>query len=91
MDDILVIRMQSNTAECSLCGRETDYKWGIPVFNGDVVSNDFPDWMWSQGGGGQAVCRSCYEKHERGEIPTFDHYYVPATLMGDPLMDGGGI
>ena len=86
--DILKIHMQSHDATCMLCNAETDYNWSIPTFNGDIVSNEFPDWLWTTSGGGQAVCESCYEKHARGEIETFDRYY--RHLMGD-FADGAGI
>ncbi len=82
MSDILEIRMQSNALECYICGEESDCGWSVPIFNGDIVSNDFPDYMWHAGGGGQAVCEDCYRRHERGEVPTFDHYYIrPAELI----------
>ena len=80
--DILEIRMQSSEVQCGICNALTDLGWGVPTFNGDIVSNDFPDWMYSRGGGSFAVCERCYRKHERGEILVFDHYYVPETLMG---------
>ncbi len=83
---ILEIRMQSGGIDCSLCGKADEHCWGVPVFNGDVVSNDFPFWMWSSHGGSQPVCRRCYAKHERGEIPTWDHLYVSPGFE-----HGGGI
>lgn len=83
---ILEIRMQSGEVECSLCGEWDDWQWSVPTFNSDVVSNDFPDWMWQSGGGNQPVCRKCYEKHARGEVPTWDHLYVSPGFES-----GGGI
>lgn len=73
--------------DCYICGAPTPMRWGVPVFNGDIVSNDFPDELWGESGGGQSVCESCYEKHARGEIKVFDScYWTPPTLI-----DGAGI
>jgi hypothetical protein len=42
--------------------------------------------MWTIGGGGQGVCEDCYCKHERGEIETFDRFYVrPGFVGGDGI------
>jgi len=87
-DEILEIRMQSNMIDCYICGEPDAYKWGVPIFNGDIVSNDFPDELWNGNGGGVSVCRACYEKHERGEIPTFDRYYLH---LAGKFIDGAGI
>jgi len=73
---------------CYICGAEDDHQWSVPIVNGDVVSNDFPDWLWSAIGGGQAVCEECYEKHARGEIETFDRFYL--HLAGG-FVGGAGI
>jgi hypothetical protein len=80
-DGILEIRMQNQMIDCFLCGEPDEHRWGVPVFNGDVVSNDFPDWLWGKSGGGQAVCRECFGKHERGEMETFDRYYLHLAGM----------
>lgn len=88
MAEILNIRMQSHLTDCSLCGEATAHRWGIPTCNGDVVSNDFPDDLWQ---GSVPVCQRCYERHARGEIKTFDHYYVRRGPMGVCLIDGAGI
>lgn len=92
MSSILEIRMQGGReAECGICGELTNMKYSVPTYNGDIVSNDFPDDLYGKFGGMIPVCRECFHKHERGEIETFDHYYVPQTLMGVHLIDGGGI
>lgn len=80
---ILEIRMQSNMIDCSICGEPDCHSWGVPTFNGDIVSNDFPDELWE---GSIGVCESCYCKHERGEIPTFDRMY----LHHRPGFENGG-
>lgn len=85
MSDILEIRMQSNETECFICGAETEHCWGVPTCNGDIVSNDFPDDLWD---GGVPVCEDCYLKHERGEIPTCDRFYLP---RGRSFINGDGI
>lgn len=88
MSDVLEINMNVREVECYVCGEWTEYRWGVPVFNGDIVSNDFPDWLWGNGGGGQAVCERCYNLHAAGKMQTFDHCY--RHLMGG-FIDGGGI
>ena len=88
MSEILEIRMQSGCLDCFICGAETEHLWGVPVVNGDIVSNDFPDEIWHAHGGGQSVCEECYKKHERGEIPTFDRYYLH---LAQGFVDGSGI
>lgn len=82
---ILNIRMQSGMIDCFLCGQPSDQRWGVPTVNGDVVSNNFPDDLVE---GGQSVCEECFNKHERGEIPTFDRYYVPRVRS---FIHGDGI
>lgn len=42
----------------------------LPTFNGDIVSNDWPGEY-----GCKSCCEFCYQKHERGEVPTCDHLY----------------
>lgn len=88
MPDSLTINMNERWADCGLCGAETLFHWGVPTYNGDVVSNDFPDDL---GGGSIAACEACFHKHERGEIETFDHYYVRPGPMGVCLVNGAGI
>lgn len=66
-EEITYIAMQSLSIECNVCGcvwhagRHGSY--GIPVWNGWIVGNDWP-YEW----GGVPVCRPCYERHERGEL-----------------------
>lgn len=82
-DPILEIRMQSNYVDCRVCGKPTEHQWGVPVYNGDIVSNDFPDDLWS---GGISVCRDCFDEHAAGRMPTFDRYYVrPGFIGGDGI------
>lgn len=73
-NSILVINLNERWAECSVCGADTPAKWGLPVWNGFIVANDWPgEW------GGVAACESCWERHERGElveVPTSE--YSPA-------------
>lgn len=88
INHIEVIDFQSHEVDCFLCGKPTEHRWGVPVYNGYVVSNDFPDDLWGNDGGGQAVCELCYDKHARGEIETFDRFYVP---KGRTFIYGDGI
>lgn len=84
----LVIDMNIREAQCFLCGDWTEYLWGVPTFNGDLVSNDFPDNLWHSGGGSQAVCQRCFGQHERGELVVYDRFYL--HLAGG-LIGGDGI
>jgi hypothetical protein len=59
----MVINMYEPWTECSVCGTETPVGWGLPVWNGFIVANDWPgEW------GGVPACQSCWAKHERGEL-----------------------
>jgi hypothetical protein len=55
---------------CFVCGGEASGFHGVPIVNGDLVSNDWPG-PW----GGVPACEPCYEKHERGELRTYDAEY----------------
>lgn len=90
-EDVLEIRMQGHDATCGVCGEDCDMRFGIPTYNGDVVSNDFPEQMWADGGGSFVACEGCFRKHERGEMPVWDRLYLPTSPMGVHLVDGGGI
>lgn len=74
--ETLVIDMNPREVQCFVCGEWSEFAQGVPTCNGDLVSNEFPDEIWHDHGGGQAVCKECYEKHERGELPTFDRFYL---------------
>lgn len=68
----LTIRMQTPGYGdvCFVCGGEASGYHGVPVFNGDLMSNDWPgEW------GGVPSCERCYDRHARGELPTFDADY----------------
>lgn len=84
----LEIRFQSFEVECSLCGRHTEMGWGVPTYNGDLVSNEFPDDLHRRGGGSIPVCRDCYDRHAAGKIETFDRCYLRHR---EGFRDGAGI
>ncbi len=88
MSDVLEINLNYREAQCGICGDWHEYAQGVPTFNGDLVSNDFPDWLHRTGGGSVPVCERCFNKHERGEIETFDDCYT--HLMGG-FCEGAGI
>ena len=56
MNDVLVIELWPPTCFCAVCGAETRMSWGVPVVNGDVVTNDYEGDDW----GGVSVCVWCY-------------------------------
>lgn len=76
MSDILEIRMQTHEVECSICGDWTAHQWSVPTYNGDLVSNDFPDELIREGGGNMAVCEHCYDRHAADDMETFDSFYL---------------
>lgn len=57
--------------ECNICGCEWESGWGVPVWNGVRVANDWPgEW------GGVPVCEPCFHRHAAGEfieVPTFEY------------------
>lgn len=83
----LTIRMQTPGYgmgdPCANCGQPASGFHGLPYFNGDLMSNDWPgDW------GGRPCCEDCYERHARGELETFDQDYVHLFAL---YQDGAGI
>lgn len=85
--ETIVIDMNRGV-QCSLCGNWDDDKWGVPTVNGDVVSSDFPDFIYRLHGGNASVCRVCFDRHEWHLIPTFDHLYY---YLGEGFTAGSGI
>jgi len=84
----LLIDMNPREAQCWNCGQWTPHRWGLPTVNGDLVSNDFPDEIWGEHGGGVPACEECFRRHERGELPTFDRFYLH---LATGFTDGTGI
>lgn len=84
---IEVIRMQTpgyGTGEpCVACGEPCEGECSLPIFNGDIVSNDWPgDW------GGVPCCNRCYELHASGRMKTWDHlhrHHVEGFVGGDGI------
>lgn len=56
---------------CAVCdGPLEGFFAGIAMWNGEIVANKDPgEW------GGAPCCEKCFEKHERGELPT-RHFVV---------------
>ncbi len=73
----LTINMNPREVKCGVCGEWTEFKWGIPTYNGDIVSNDFPDHLYQGHGGNIAACLKCYTDHATGKMQTRDSWYVP--------------
>lgn len=86
--DHLIIDMNPREAQCYLCGEWTAHRWGVPTFNGDLVSNEFPDYLIREGGGSQPACERCYEAHQRGALVVCDHLY---EHLFQGFSAGGGI
>lgn len=70
MADVTIIDMNERWTDCWNCGAPTLSRWGLPIYNGDLVSN-----AWKGDWGGVPACEKCYLAHQRGELPTFDHCY----------------
>lgn len=68
---VVIVDLSAHWADCHVCGEPTPCRWGLPVWNGFIVANDWPgDW------GGVPACQSCWARHERGElaeVPTSDY------------------
>lgn len=88
---ILEINLNVREVQCSLCREWCEHSQGVPTFNGDLVSNDFPDWLIRQGGGSQPACELCFHAHASGKLRTFDHYYAHLMDAGGECIDGAGI
>lgn len=84
---IEVVKFQAHEIDCAICGEPDVFRWGVPTYNGDIVSNDFPDFMWGKNGGSVAVCERCHRLHAEGKIPAADADY----LRHGTLIDGDGI
>lgn len=95
--EMVVINMQEPWTECTVCGADTLEGWGLPIWNGLIVANDWPgEW------GGVPACESCWERHERGElveVPTSEYAAIfaqhgPASAPGaggpGHDLEGGG-
>lgn len=88
--DVLVIRMQtpgSGMGEpCVNCGKPSSGFHGLPVFNGDIVSNDWPgEW------GGACCCEDCYNRHAAGQLETADYLYRVYLDRLGTFVEGAGI
>ena len=89
-DEILEIRMQTpgyGAGEpCVACGRPSSGFHGLPVFNGDVVSNDWPG-EWA----GVPCCEPCYTAHLEGRMQCADRLYAGYLDGLRTFTDGAGI
>lgn len=70
--NVEIINLSQHWCDCHICGAPTIVAWGVPVWNGMIVANDWPgEW------GGVSVCHSCFTRHERGEfveVSTSEYY-----------------
>ena len=56
--EIVVIDLQLRDTDCTLCGARHSLAQGLPMYEGEVVADDFEgDW------GGFPVCKKCFVKH----------------------------
>jgi len=88
MSYTLEIRMQSHTIDCGLCGAPDDFNWGVPTTNGDVITTELANKLPWHETGNIAVCRKCFDRHESGELETFDRFYLHLEIGFER---GGGI
>jgi hypothetical protein len=72
--NVVIVNLQQHWCDCHICGEPTLAAWGVPVWNGFIVANDWPgDW------GGVSVCKSCHDRHAAGEfveVPTSDYHRI---------------
>lgn len=66
---VSVIRLFPHESECCVCGRLIyGSTKGIAMYEGCAVPHDSTgDWA------GFDACDECFDKHERGELPTWPH------------------
>lgn len=72
---------------CTLCHTPTPFGHAVPTMHGEVVSNDFPDWLWERDGGRVPVCERCYQWHAQGRVAVSDRKW----LANGALTHGAGI
>lgn len=64
---MLVIDMNPKNYECVVCGNACDGTHGVPMLEGELVSNEWEgEWV------GRHACIDCFHKHARNELPTRD-------------------
>lgn len=70
--DIEIIDMGTRSVTCVVCGKETNFRQGIPVsqLTALIVPNDYQG-PW----GGVPVCPICKRRHEGGELDGEDTRY----------------
>lgn len=78
---MVVIDLNERWADCHICGEPTPSRWGVPVWNGEIVANDWPgEW------GGVPACEKCWAEHERGmhvQYPTPTDPAAVAALVAE--------
>lgn len=55
---LTVIQLDERADDCAICGEETMARFGLPMYEGEVVSDDHQG-PWA----GFIVCEKCYRKH----------------------------
>lgn len=64
-----MIRLFPHESECCVCGKLIyDTTKGIAMYEGCAVPHD-----WTGDWAGFDACDECFDKHERGELPTWPH------------------
>jgi hypothetical protein len=64
---IRIIELWPIEFNCGLCGDICFGDYSLPMFEGEIVSEDHPEW------GGQIVCKRCFEKHGwKSEVPWYE-------------------
>lgn len=52
---VLVINLWEITCECTICNKETSDKFGIPIYEDEIMPDDYQgEWC------GSPVCRRCF-------------------------------
>lgn len=61
-EGVTIIDLQENWDTCIICERDTPLHWGVPVYEGLIVDNNWPfEWF------GAPACKTCHDEHAQGE------------------------
>lgn len=88
MNEVLEIRMQTPGYGdvCFVCGEDASGFHGVPIWNGELVSNDWPgEWC------GVPACEVCFRKHKEGRLPMLDSTFYWQRVFSHGYEAGDGI
>jgi len=75
---ITVIRLDEPTADCWVCGQETFLDFGLPVYEDEILPNDWQgEWF------GATVCPRCYRLFNDKVTAPLSHLTASRIACGD--------